>query len=124
MLRHRARPLYNRGGAIIGAVEVIQDITQGGLVEERRISQENLLRAFIDNSPASVVMCDKDMRWLAYSRRCIDDYGLEPKDYLGAYHYDIMPDLPDRWKEQHRRVLSGERISVAISGGTGHCRSD
>ena len=111
-LRHRARPLYDHHGTIIGAIEVIRDVTAWRTAEEKLKNREELLRAFVDNTPASAVMCDKDMRWLAYSRRCIDDYQLEPKDYVGARHYDIVPDLPDRWKKEHRRVLAGERIRV------------
>ena len=112
VLQHSARPLLSRGGALIGAVEVIRDITKWRQAEQRLKSREELLRTFLDNTPASVVMCDKDMRWMAYSRRCIDDYRLAPKDYAGAGHYDVVPDLPEHWRQDHRRALSGERIRV------------
>ncbi len=29
---------------------------------------------------------------------------------LGRCHYEILPDLPERWKEAHRRGLAGETI--------------
>lgn len=112
VLRHRAQPVYGSDGAVIGAVEVIRDITVWRLAEERLKNREELLRICVDHTPATVVMCDKDMRWQAYSRRCIEDYRLELKNYVGANHYDIVPDLPPRWKEDHQRVLSGEQIHV------------
>ena len=76
------------------------------------MGDEKLLRIIVEHTPASVVMCDKNMRWLAYSQRCIEDYNLPKKDLTGHYHYEIVPDLPAKWKAEHKRALSGETIRV------------
>ena len=78
VLWHRAQPLFDRSGTVIGAVEVIRDITAWRQAEENLKNREELLRICVDNTPATVVLCDKDMRWLAYSRRCLEDYRLAP----------------------------------------------
>ena len=88
------------------------EVAQLKLIEKQLQESEELLRTYIANTPLSVVMCDRDMRWLAYSQQVIDDYQLEPKNYIGAWHYDIVPDLPDHWRDDHRKALAGERIQV------------
>src|SRR5689334_19568903 len=30
----------------------------------------------------------------------------------GQRHYDVLPDVPERWREIHRRVLAGESIAA------------
>ena len=70
VLRHRARPFYDKRGAVVGAIEVIRDITEWRQAEEGLKHREELLETFVDNTPATAVMCDNEMRWSAYSRRC------------------------------------------------------
>jgi PAS domain S-box-containing protein len=55
-------------------------------------------------------MCDTKMRYLAYSRRWAEDYGLGVENLLGRCHYDLFPDLPEHWKEEHKRCIGGETI--------------
>jgi len=69
-----------------------------------------LLRMFMAHTPAAVAMCDTKMRYLAYSRRWAEDYGLGDENLLGRCHYDLFPDLPEHWKEEHKRCFSGEII--------------
>jgi PAS domain-containing protein len=55
-------------------------------------------------------MFDRDMRYIAVSRRWCDDFSLRGSDILGRSHYEIFPDLPPRWLTVHRRALGGETI--------------
>jgi len=38
------------------------------------------------------------------------DFSLDSSQLLGRSHYEIFPDIPDRWKQLHRRALSGETL--------------
>ena len=55
-------------------------------------------------------MFDRDMRYIAVSRRWCDDFSLRGADILGRSHYEIFPDIPSRWVTIHRRALGGETI--------------
>ena len=68
------------------------------------------LRWFIEQAPLSIAMFDRDMNYLATSRRWLDEYGRGYPDLVGRNHYVVNPDLPDEWKEAHQDGLAGIAI--------------
>jgi PAS domain S-box-containing protein len=80
--------------------------TQAALLQSR----EELLRVFVKNVPAAVAMLDRDMRYLQVSDRWCSDYLPGRAEILGRSHYEIFPDMPERWKDVHRRALQGETL--------------
>ena len=79
---------------------------QGSLLRSR----EELLRVFVKNVPAAVAMLDRDMRYLQVSDRWCSDYLPGRAQILGRSHYEIFRDMPERWKEVHRRAFQGETL--------------
>ena len=73
-------------------------------------AREALLKIFVNNVPAGVAMLDRDMRYLQVSERWCADYGVDAFQVLGRSHYDVFPDMPDGWREIHRRALNGETL--------------
>src|SRR5262249_11536659 len=51
-------------------------------------------------------MFDREMRYVAVSRRWMQNFGLSG-EIIGRSHYEVFPDLPERWREAHRRGLAG-----------------
>lgn len=88
----------------------IQDITERKRVEADLRQNEELLELFIQHAPAALAMFDRDMRYLAVSRRWIESFNLQGRSILGCSHYEIFPDLPARWVTVHRRALGGETL--------------
>ena len=78
--------------------------------EESIRQREKLLKNFVKNVPAGVAMLDCEMRYLQVSERWCADYGLDASQVVGRSHYELFPDIPERWKEMHRRALDGETL--------------
>jgi PAS domain S-box-containing protein len=73
-------------------------------------SREELLKTFVKNVPAAVAMLDREMRYLQVSDRWCTDYLSGREQIVGRLHYEMFPDMPERWKEVHRRCLEGETL--------------
>ena len=69
-------------------------------------------------------MLDRDMRYLQASERWCADFSLDSSQILGRSHYEIFPDLPDRWKEIHRHGLAGETLRAEDDRWVGSSRVD
>jgi len=78
--------------------------------QEALQKQADILSIFMDRAPVGLAMFDRHMRYLAASARWCADYGLDRASILGKSHYSVFPDLPQRWKDVHRRGLAGEVV--------------
>jgi diguanylate cyclase (GGDEF)-like protein/PAS domain S-box-containing protein len=83
------------------------------VTEQMQGESEELLRSFIDQAPVPIAMFDREMRYIAASRRWVSDYGFNDKSWRGASHYEMFPDLPSRWLAIHRRALYGEVVMAS-----------
>ena len=68
---------------------------------------EGDLRRYMESAPAAIATFDLEMRYLAVSQRFRDDYRLGSRDLLGVSHYQVFPEIPQKWREVHKRCLQG-----------------
>ena len=120
----RWQVLMNESGEPFRVVGVNMDVTERKRTEEALLevnrnleaqaallqSREELLKIFVKSVPAGVAMLDQDLRYLQVSDRWCADYGLASSQILGRSHYELFPDIPERWKNMYRRALEGETL--------------
>jgi PAS domain S-box-containing protein len=75
---------------------------------ERLERERRLLEIFLEEMPARLAMFDREMRYVAATPPWIEDYHPGMSDVVGQSHYELLPDLPERYREAHRRSLAGE----------------
>ncbi len=75
------------------------------------MAQTSQLRLFVDQAPSAIAMFDRDVRYIAVSRRWLRDYGIEQQDVIGRSHYDVFPEISGEWRAIHQRCLRGEVLA-------------
>ena len=88
-----------------------QEIAERQWAERALYESEERLRLFVENVPAAIAMFDREMRYMAVSRRWRMQY-FGGRECLGHCHYDVFPDCPERWRAAHRKGIAGEIVHV------------
>jgi PAS domain S-box-containing protein len=87
---------------------LVTDITERKQAAAALRESEEKLRLFIEHAPVALAMFDRQMRYLAVSRRWLADYRLGDKKIIGRSHYEVFPEIPHRWREAYWRGMEGE----------------
>jgi PAS domain S-box-containing protein len=105
-------PVLGAQDEVLYICRIALDITERKRADTALHESEERLHLFIEHAPASLAMFDRDMRYIAVSRRWLEDYFLGDRDVVGLSHYEVFPEIPERWKVIHRRALAGEVVSA------------
>lgn len=101
---------------LIFAVELTEELSrQRALlqtIEEMgpAVRDYGMMRALIAQAPFAIAMFDDQMRYIAHSDQWSKDYDVDGA-LLGRSHYEVFPEIGEKWKDDHRRTLSGEALS-------------
>ncbi len=80
--------------------------------KEKLVHSYDLMDYIISNARSAIAVYDKDLKYMYGSKRYLKDYKVKNQNIAGKHHYEIFPDIPDKWKEVHKRVLAGEVITA------------
>jgi PAS domain S-box-containing protein len=98
-------------GRVLGYLGVGIDLSAKKKVEQELITERARLLAFVEHAPAAVAMFDREIRYLAVSRRWLEDYHLSDQNIIGMSHYDVLPNIGEDWKDIYEKCLRGEVMS-------------
>jgi PAS domain S-box-containing protein len=103
-------PILDNSQQISGAIVVNQDITERKKTEVALRESEEIMRFIIKHDPNAIAVFDRDLRYIATSDRYLKDYNVLESNIVGKYHYDVFPEMPQKWKDVHKRALNGEIV--------------
>jgi diguanylate cyclase (GGDEF)-like protein/PAS domain S-box-containing protein len=104
----RILPYRTLDDHIDGVILTFYDVTALRKADFALRTSEGQLKLFIEHAPVALAMFDNNMCYLSASHRWMTDYHLNGQTVTGLSHYDIFPEIPERWREYHRRSLNGE----------------
>ena len=105
-------PFFNVQGELIGYRGLDIDISQRRRAEEALKHSHDLLKYIVEHTRSAVAVHDRDLRYLYVSQRYLDEYDVRGSDIIGKHHYEVFPDLPQKWRDVPQRVLKGEVLSA------------
>lgn len=96
-----------RGRAAMAKRILVKVHTDQSSAQESQPINGEMAALFADFAPSALAMLDLQMRYVMVNRRWRSDFALGGQDLIGRSHYEVFPDIPERWKAIHRRCLAG-----------------
>ena len=80
--------------------------------ERQFIHSHDLMDYIISHARSAIAVFDRDLKYIYVSTRYLNDYKVKEQHIIGKHHYEVFPDLPQRWRDVHQRSLAGEVLSA------------
>ncbi len=90
--------------------DVLREVETRIKAEDELASAEQQLGIFFEYAPVAVAMFDRDIRYLAASRRWLQLFDLDWQGVVGRDHFACAPYLPDDWKARYAHCLEGHAL--------------
>ncbi|MHB8843951.1 MAG: PAS domain S-box protein [Nitrospirota bacterium] len=102
-----AKYVRDEAGTIRGTRGTAYDITERKRAEERLAHMHGLMQYVISHAQRAIAVHDRELRYIYVSDQYLRQYNVKEHDVIGKRHYDVFPDLPQKWRDVHQRVLAG-----------------
>lgn len=97
---------------VVSIIGVGRDITEKKQAEVELEHSHELMKYIIEHDRSAVAVHDRYMNYIYVSDKYLKDYNVKEFDIIGKNHYEVFPDLPEKWREIRQRVLNGETLSA------------
>ena len=87
---------------------IIRDREHAFRVEKSR----DRISYFVRNIPASIAICDTDMRYIMVSDRWYSDFRIKDDSIIGKSHYEVFPLMPPEGRRVLDRCVERQEASV------------
>ncbi|MDI9868898.1 PAS domain-containing hybrid sensor histidine kinase/response regulator [Flectobacillus roseus] len=108
VIRKIGKPTISESGKVDKIIGAILDITQERKDQEAILIKQEQFASFITNTPAAIAIFDTKLNYIAYSQHWIDSLLIKEQDLVGKNHYEVLPYIPQKWKEINDLCLKGE----------------
>lgn len=72
----------------------------------------DLMRYIVRHARSAIAVHDRNLNYLYVSDEYLRTYEVESPKVIGRHHYEVFPDLPQKWRDVHQRSLEGEVLSA------------
>lgn len=90
------------------AFKLFEARKQGQQHEAALLHSRDLMRYVIEHNRSAVAIHDRNLNYIYVSKQYLDQYNLKDRNIIGKHHYEVFPDLPQKFRDAHQRALGGE----------------
>ena len=90
----------------------VRDVSPQKQAERDLRERHELMSYIIEHMRSGVAVLDRDLRHVYVSQRFLEEIKEQNTDVIGKRHYDVFPDIPQKWRDVHRRALEGEVLTA------------
>ena len=99
-------------GNPLNFITTVIDITAQKQAEEALRHSHDLMKYIIEHDRSAIAVHDKNLNYIFVSQRYLNDFNVKETNVIGKHHYEVFPDLPQKWRDVHQRALAGEILSA------------
>jgi two-component system, cell cycle sensor histidine kinase and response regulator CckA len=113
-IKHKGQPIRHISAyatPVLGQnllISTVIDVSDRFEAERELKQSQNLMSYIIRHDPNSIVVLDRNLHFIFVSERFMKDYQLKDHNIIGKHHYEVFPDIPEKWREIHKKALQGE----------------
>jgi PAS domain S-box-containing protein len=115
--------LIVKDGRVEGFQAVARDITERKRAQLALERERQQLRDIVTHAPVAMAILDRELRYVAHSRKWARLWGVEGQAIVGRSHAEVSPRLMGRYADAIQRALDGQVVTspedaVQLSDGS------
>jgi PAS domain S-box-containing protein len=92
---------------------VVRDVTEDHRAREAKAKEQQYRQQLLMMAPVGVAKFDRNMRFLIANERFVQGLRLGDQALAGRSLYEVLPEIPQAWRERHQQCLAGATLHTA-----------